>query len=71
MKAIKDCELKIKIITFTNFDKTKDYWWYTYGKSFGIDGCLESKTFKAKQKAIDNFKEFAKLNGIENYSIKE
>ena len=71
MKAIKDCKWKVEIATFTKYDGTKEYWWVFQGEPIGIDGYLESETFPTKQGATNNFKKFAKLNGITNYTIKE
>ncbi|MFW9872176.1 MAG: hypothetical protein ACFFG0_03665 [Candidatus Thorarchaeota archaeon] len=74
MKAIKDAKWDIDIKNING----KTYFWGASTKEIvGLDiffeGCkfIGLETFETKKGAIDNWKKFAKLNGIENYEIKE
>jgi len=75
MKAIKDCKLNVNI-ELHNFSYGNFYSWEIYNGEYfkniiGICEICSYKYFKTRVGAIKSFKTFAKLNGIENYSIKE
>lgn len=81
MKAIKDCkwEIDITVLRYRTIPagNNKVCWWvmktfdYT-GMCHNVDNVMKGiKNFKTKLGAINNFKRFAKLNGITNYEIKE
>lgn len=68
MKAIKDCKWEV---TFWG-GEDGCYWYAETKDDSNLEDNLESnKQFETHRKAINNFKKFAKLNGITNYKIKE
>ena len=64
MKAIKDVK---KVLIESSF--YMDDWWWTIEGDYGIEGFYTRKHYQTRQGAINNFKKFAKLNGITNYKI--
>ena len=69
LKAIKDCKWEVEIYGSVG----RGYWWraFSYAANLGIvewefNG---DKKYKTKKTALNNFKKFAKLNGITNYKI--
>ena len=81
MKAIKDCYWEVEIIQDIDVDDSAVIYWEVkslnteVGKDvkeqgFCLDGDFYSYgIFYTKLEAIENFKKFAKLNGITNYKI--
>ena len=69
MKAIKDCKWEVEMCNIY----VEGWCWYASASAnTGLENLLESiDYFETERRAINNFKRFAKLNGIENYSIKE
>jgi len=71
MKALKDCEWRIKIIYRSDFQTWKYYWMVglDVAQLAGIDTSFYGKMFKKRQGAKLNWERFAKLNGIKNWKF--
>ena len=69
MKTIKDCK-EVHLLHIHRWERP-EWWWNIPAKAVGLEGDLYCRSYKTRQGAMNNFKKFAKLNGIENYSIKE
>ena len=68
MKPLKDCKWIVPIYQFYN----NDYEWVaTSCQQSNITELQSTNSYKTKKGAINNWKEFAKINGITNYKIKE
>jgi len=70
MRALKDVEWKIHVLEETGF--------YFHAEApetddIGIDNdsFYGDKTFKTPEEALDNWKQFAELNGFDNWEIVE
>ena len=74
MKALKDCKWEVEIEIDSMKYLEGDYYYFVAisGENCGYTEKIFSgeKDFKTRVGAINNFKKFAKLNGITNYKIK-
>ena len=68
MKII-NCKWEVTVFRTTRYWR----WWVTLRNDLRncIGSYKDNFQYSSKKSATNNFKKFAKLNGIENYSIKE
>jgi len=71
MKSIFKSEIQINIIKHS-VEKVDKWRWLLYDPwTYGIESMTSGFKFNNETEAEDNFKEFAKLNGIKNYKFEK
>ena len=70
MKTLNKDLVKISIVSYV-FEKEEFYWEVDNASDFGLYVIGMDGTLPTRRKAINNWKKFAKINGIKNFKITE